>query len=349
MGKDKTFEGITIYVGIDVHLKSWSIAPFTDYTALKKFTLSPPSPEKLVRTLQSQYPGASFKCCYEAGYSGFWIQRELEQLGATTIVANAADIPTSDKDSRRKTDSRDASKIARELRSGNINAIYVPGKKHEAARSIVRYRHTLVKDARCVKQRIKMYLHNTGSELGSSLKWSKKGLEELESSAKAEKDEYLLFSLRQLRDLESAKRRVTLRIKQISKQEPYCAISGLLQTVPGVSMLGSMILITELIDIKRFRNTDKLCSYLGLVPDTNDSGERSRNSGITARSNKRLRTFLIECSWVAVRIDPALARAYANYRKHMPGNKAIVKVARKLASRVRHVWQHQEPYQMGLA
>lgn len=109
MIKDKSFRGTKIYVGIDIHLKTQRIAPFTDQTAFKKFTVSPPSVESLIKTLEDRYPGATFSFCYEAGYSGFWIKRELDQKGYSTIVVNAADIPTSDKDHRRKTDSRDGS------------------------------------------------------------------------------------------------------------------------------------------------------------------------------------------------------------------------------------------------
>ena len=76
--KDKdSFEGTTIYVGLDVHAKSWSVATFMEYTALKRYTLSPPSTRKLLDSLNKLYPKAHFKCCYEAGFSGFWIQREL--------------------------------------------------------------------------------------------------------------------------------------------------------------------------------------------------------------------------------------------------------------------------------
>ena len=348
MSKDNSFRGTKVYVGIDVHLKTWRIAPFTEQTALKKFTVSPPSVESLVKTLEDRYPGATFSMCYEAGYSGFWIQRELTQRGYATIVVNAADIPTSDKDHRRKTDSRDASKIARELRSSNLVPIYIPSQEAEKDRSVVRYRHQLVKDERRVKQRIKMYLHNQGFELGSTLKWSKKGLIELEELAKSVGDRYLSLSIKQLRSLLQRKEEVTTTIKHMSHSEAYEKLSCLLQSIPGISTLGSMILITEIVDMARFSNLDHLCSYIGLVPDTSSSGERERSRGITSRSNRRLRTFLIECSWIALRQDPALSKAYSTYTSRMIGNKAIIKIARKLLSRIRHVWLKREAYEFNV-
>ena len=163
---NKSFEGKTIYVGIDVHSKSWTIGTYSKNTALKKFLMSPPSSEQLVKTLEEKYPGATYVCGYEAGFCGFWIQRQLELLGVKAIIVNAADIPTSNKDQRRKTDPRDALKIARELRSGSVNSIYIPSIKAEKDRSIIRYRTQLVNDERKVKQRIKMHLQAFSQTLG---------------------------------------------------------------------------------------------------------------------------------------------------------------------------------------
>lgn len=347
--KSNGFEGTPIYVGVDVHLKSWRIAPFTDQTALKKFTISPPSVDQLASILEVRYPGASFMCCYEAGFSGFWLQRELRRRGFDTMVVNPADIPITNKDQRRKTDSRDAAKIGRELRAGNLEAVYVPSQEAEAARALVRYRGQVVKDERRVKQRIKMHLHFKGVQLsGQPINWSKRKIEYLKGLAGELGDEYLVLSLKQLEDLRASKQEISEKIKQMSRSKPYRVLSYLLQSIPGISYLGSMILITEIIDMQRFSSLDQLCSYIGLVPDTGSSGETERVRGITKRSNRRLRTFLIECAWIAVRQDPALSKAYSSYTHRMKGQKAIIKIARKLLSRIRYVWLKKEPYQLGI-
>lgn len=350
MKVNNSFDGVTIFVGIDVHAKSWSVATFSEHTALKKFVLSSPSPNKLRDSLTKYYPHADFKCCYEAGFSGFWIQRELEQLGVSTILVNAPDIPISNKDRKRKTDARDASKIARELRAGNLTPIYVPSKEIEKDRSLVRYRGLLVRDERRVKQRIKMHLHLQGYKIDmSKLTWSKASLEYLEEAANALTDQYILSCTDQLRRLKSIKTDITSKIRSLSKSEKYCSISYLLQSIPGISCLGSMILLTELIDIRRFPNLDHLCSFVGLVPDTRSSGETQRIGGLTYRANKRLRTLIIECSWIAIRHDSTLSLAYSNYCKKMRGQKAIVKIARKMLSRIRFVWLNEQPYMMNRA
>ena len=71
MKVNKSFEGTTIYVGLDIHAKSWTVATYSDHTALKRYTLSPPSSNGLVDSLNKLYPNADLKCCYEAGFSGF--------------------------------------------------------------------------------------------------------------------------------------------------------------------------------------------------------------------------------------------------------------------------------------
>ena len=193
MKVNKSFEGTTIYVGLDIHAKSWTVATYSDHTALKRYTLSPPSSNGLVDSLNKLYPNADLKCCYEAGFSGFWLQRELASLGVPTVLVNASDIPLTNKDKKRKTDARDASKIARELRAGNLTPIYVPSVQSENDRSLVRFRGTLIKDQRRVKQRIKMHLHLQGYPWClTELRWSKKSINMIEEFANTKQDRYLL-------------------------------------------------------------------------------------------------------------------------------------------------------------
>ncbi len=106
-----------------------------------------------------------------------------------------------------------------------------------------------------------------------------------------------------------------------------------------------MTLLTEIVDINRFKNLDHLASYVGLIPGEDSSGEQERNTGISHRRNAHLRSMLIECSWVAAREDPALLMAFGKLSKRMVKNRAIVRIARKLLNRIRYVLKHQKPYE----
>lgn len=110
--------GQNIYVGVDVHLKSWSVAILSEHSALRKFCQDP-EPEVLHRYLVSNYPGANYFSVYEAGYYGFWIHEKLTGLDITNIVVNPADVTTMSKEKLRKTNAVDCNKLARELRSGS--------------------------------------------------------------------------------------------------------------------------------------------------------------------------------------------------------------------------------------
>jgi transposase len=105
-----------------------------------------------------------------------------------------------------------------------------------------------------------------------------------------------------------------------------------------------MLLLTELYDMNRFKTLDTLCSYVGLIPNTSSSGEKDTKTGMTSRRNALLRAAIIESAWTAVRKDPALMMAFNELCKHMIKTKAIIRIARKLLSRIRYVLKNQQAY-----
>src|SRR5690606_5559554 len=133
----KTFEGQSIYVGIDVHKKSWKVSIMTKDLDYKTFSAVPKA-DKLNSYLREHFPGADYYTAYEAGFSGFWLHRELTKLGIKSVVVNPADIPTTDKERRQKEDQRDSRKIAQTLRSGQLKSIYVLSEKAQQDRTLLR-------------------------------------------------------------------------------------------------------------------------------------------------------------------------------------------------------------------
>src|SRR5512137_621776 len=131
------FTGQTIYVGLDVHRKSWSVSIHLEHFEHKTFT-QPPKVEALVSYLKRHFPGATYKAVYEAGFCGFWIHDCLQQQGIECIVVNPADIPTTDKERTRKSDRIDCRKLARSLRAAELQGIWVPSRIQAEERSLVR-------------------------------------------------------------------------------------------------------------------------------------------------------------------------------------------------------------------
>jgi transposase len=342
------FTGQHIYIGLDVHKKSWSVSILSEHCEHKTFT-QPPEVDKLVYYLRRHFPGARYHSVYEAGYSGFWIHDQLKDKGIDSIVVNPADVPTKDKERRGKRDRIDCRKLARSLRSGQLQSIYVPCRLKLEDRSLVRTRHSMVrKQTRC-KNQIKSMLSFYGIHLPEQSimsHWSRRFIRWIESiqMERASGNMALKIHLEELTHLRQIIASVNRAILVLSRTEPYRAQVRLLRTIPGISTLTAMILLTELSDINRFASLDELSSYVGLIPDTHESGEKAHSAGITKRRHPQLRWLLIEASWVAARKDPALLMAFHQYLKRMRKTRAIVKIAKKLLNRIRYVLKNQTEY-----
>jgi transposase len=342
------FTGQQIYVGMDVHKKSWSISIFTDQFEHKTFS-QPPEVGVLVNYLKRNFPGAAYKSVYEAGFSGFWIHDSLREQGVECIVVNPADVPTKDKERATKTDRVDCRKLARSLRNDEIEGIYVPPRPKAEDRSLLRTRHGMVKKQTRCKNQIKsilcFYGINIPDELATS-HWSKRFINWIDSvrMERASGNLALKVLLSELTHIRQTIAELNRASRALANTEDYRNNVRILKTVPGISTLTAMTLLTELYDISRFKTLDKLCSYVGLIPNTDSSGEKDHKTGMTGRRNAQLRVILIESAWTAVRKDPALMMAFNELCKHMTKTKAIVRIARKLLNRIRYVLKNQQEY-----
>ena len=342
------FTGQQVYVGMDVHKKSWSISIYTDQFEHKTFS-QPSEVAVLVNYLKRNFPGAAYRSVYEAGFSGFWIHDQLQEQGVQCLVVNPADVPTKDKERAGKTDRVDCRKLARSLRSGDIDGIYVPSRPKAEDRSLLRTRHSMVrKQTRC-KNQIKSILCFYGIHIPdeiTSSHWSKRFIAWIESirMERASGNMALKVHLAELMHIRQIIAELNRAIRALATTDGYRNNAQILKTVPGVSTLTAMTLLTELYDISRFKTLDKLCGYVGLIPNTNSSGETDRKTGITDRRNAHLRRIVIESAWTAVRKDPALMMAFNELCKHMTKTKAIVRIARKLLNRIRYVLKNQREY-----
>lgn len=348
------FEGTDVYMGIDAHLKSWTVSILVNGVICKTFSQDP-SAQKLKNYLDSNYPGGNYHSAYEAGFCGFSPHRELHYYGIKNIVVNPADIPTTDKEKKQKEDARDSRKIARCLQNNELKEIHVPDMTIEGLRNLVRFRRTLVKDINRYKSRTKSFLYFNGLSVPvelvkGSTHWSKRYSLWLKSLKL--KTEYSATTLSNMIETVEYLRKQLLQInrqlRQIEKEGEYSQDIFLLRSVPGVALITSLTIITEIGDIERFSSFDKLCSFVGLVPSTDSSGEHERVGNITPRGNRQLRSMLIESAWTAIRQDPALMMRYGELRQRMDSNKAIVKIAKKLLRRIQHVLKNKEPYEKGI-
>ncbi len=346
--RELDFTGQDVFVALDVHKRSWQVAVMVNALFHRTFRQDP-SPVQLVKYLHRTFPGARYHCVYEAGYCGFWIHDQLRDLGVTCIVANPADVPTTDKEKRTKTNTVDARKLVRSLYTGELKPVYVPSRDACEDRSLVRARQSVVsKQTRC-KNQIRALLSFYGIPTPEDLDeryWSAHYIAYLEHLELHSESGTLALQtlLRELAYYRASILAVTRGIRQLAATPQYARPVHHLVGIAGISTVTAMILLTELIDQARFHSLDRLASYVGLVPGEHSSGDERTITGLTERKNPYLRWILIECAWCAVRKDPALMQAFATLTKRMTKNRAIVRIARKILNRVRFILKNGQPY-----
>ena len=350
--KNLDFNNQVFFIGIDVHLKSWNVTIISLGTPIKTISMNP-SPKELNKYMVQNYPGGRYYSVYEAGFSGFWAHRELESFGFNNIVVSPTDIPTSNKEKLTKSDIVDSRKLARELSKGSLKGIYIPDQLTQELRSLVRARAQVVKNLVRLKLQIKSYLNFYGNKYPANFEipnWSGKfikHLRDLSFNYDIGREQLAIYL-----DLYEEQRNILLKIVRSIKK--YCKDYGfydsilLLCSVPGIGFINAVVLITELIDMKRFADFDSLASYVGLVPAKRSSSEKEYTLGLKMQCKLKLREVLVESSWVAIRQDPSLLASYGKYVRRMSKQEAIIRIAKKLLSRIRYVWLTQQKYEFSL-
>ncbi|MEW5694284.1 MAG: IS110 family transposase [Candidatus Hydrogenedentota bacterium] len=346
--KHLDFSNQQFYIGIDVHKRNWTVTIRSNKMVLKTFSMNP-DPKELISHMERNYPGGKYYSVYEAGYSGYWIHRELTEKGIKNKVVSPTEIPTSSREKLTKTDKVDSRKLARELGNDSFRGIYIPTVLEQELRSLCRLRYQQVRKQTRIKNQIKSYLNFYGHKLPENCEmkhWSRKFIEHLRelNFEYAMGKEQLEIYIEELITVRTRLTRIIKSIKNHFTEQGKEKEIKLLRSVPGIGFLTAITLLAELITIERFSSIDKLAGYLGLIPSTRSSGEKDNVLGISILGNRYLRYLLIESAWTAIRHDPALTLAYNNYLRRMSKQKAIIRIAKKLLSRIIYVWKNEKEY-----
>jgi transposase len=341
------FQDQKFFVGIDTHKANWKVTIRSNGMLLKTFSMNP-EPKELYSYLTRTYPGGTYFSVYEAGFAGYWIHRELVALGIKNIIVNPADVPTTNKEKDRKSDPIDSNKLSRELSNESLTGIYVPDTYQESIRVLSRSLSQYAKRSTQIKNRIKSLLSFSGvrCECDSKKNWSREFLKIL-SEIKFKEDNTAFVMKKHLEELGHIRLQRLSTLRQIRKISKENVAIKVLRTVPGIGVITAFALYAELVDMKRFSDLDHLASYVGLVPSTASSDKTELVRGITLRQNINLRFMLIESAWTAVRMDPVFTKRFNDLCKRMTKNRAIIRIAKKLLSRIRSVWLNSQEYVPG--
>lgn len=339
-----------LWIGIDFHKKTWRVHFRTDLFSGNPFSMEP-IPEQLHKKVLSEHPNAEVSVVYECGCFGYWAHRAFESYGWTSYVVNPADLPRISKQKFQKTDTIDAHNLSKFLKLGLVRNVSIPGVQREQFRSLFRRRNDLVKYARSIKVRMKNQLIYYGRKIPPELdnaNWShafRDWLRELKWEYPTAKKTFL-SSLKQEEYLHYEINEVSNQLRKYAR-ENYKKEYNLLRSIPGIGSLTAICFIAEVGSVSRFKNFKQLTSLVGMMPTTYQSSDTHRTQGLTPRCLRIMRSYLVEAAWQAVRIDPVLQDYYRKHKGKKP-NDIIVKVARKLLSRIYAVLRTETEYQIGL-
>lgn len=349
------------FVGLDAHKDSINVAlllPKARQAEQWRVVNRAEKIRELVRTLRRRTAGP-IKVCYEAGPTGFALQRQLSELGVSCVVIAPSLIPSKPGD-RVKTDRRDAAKLAELLRAGILTEVEVPSTSDEAVRDVCRAREDAREDCTRARHRLQKFLLRRARLFDAGKKsWTIAHRRWLDDQHFDDPHDQFVFE-DYLAEVKRTERRVEVlsgKLEEISQQPKFKARTDRLRCFRGIDTVTAMTFITELHGFERFRNPRQLMAYLGLVPSEYSSAGRRIQGSITKCGNSHVRRVLVEAAWnyrhkpavgvglrkrragqspTAIEVaDRAMDRLHRRFTamvfKGKPYNKAVVAVARELA------------------
>lgn len=314
----------TRFLGLDVHAETITVA-IAEPEEVRALGMIPNQPEAVRKLIKKLGRPQSLRACYEAGPCGYGLYWQLTALGVQCDVIAPTLVPVKAGD-RVKTDRRDALKLARCHRAGDLTPVWVPDAAHEALRDLVRAREAAKKDQLRARHRLQKFLLRQGRRpplkmdawTQRHLVWIREQRWEL-AAAQATFDDYLA-------EVEHAQARIARLeqciTEQIAAAPPHLrAVVGALQTLRGVAELTAVTIALEVGEVSRFERPRQLMAYAGLVSGEDSSGERTHRGPITKTGNAHLRRVAVEAAW-AYRSRPSLGK---RLRRSNQGQSAAIR------------------------
>ena len=326
-------------VGLDVHKKTIVAAVLPSQSETVKETISiencPAAVEKLVNRIAAKGP---VEFVYEAGPCGYETQRQITALGHKCVVIAPSLTPVRPGD-RVKTDRRDAEKLARYYRAGELTEIHVPTREKEADRDLPRAREDALEDRLRARHRLSKFLLRQGRVHRETKSWGVTHRVWL----KAQRFEWTTLQqsfeahLRAVEEVEARLAILDQQMQDLAQKEPYRTSVQYLRCFKGIDTVSALTLLVEAQDFARFKRAREFMSFTGLVGSEHSSGEKIRRGGITKVGNAHIRRILVESAW-SNRYRNVVRRELTNRRIGCP--QEIIGIARKAQTRLhRKFWR----------
>lgn len=291
----------TRFIGLDVHAASIAVAVAEANGEVRSLGTIPNDADAVARLMRKLGPPSTLQVCYEAGPCGYTLYWQLTRLGIECVVVAPTLVPVKAGD-RIKTDRRDAEKLARSFRSGDLTAVWVPDAAHEALRDLVRAREAAKKDQLRARHRLQKFLLRHGRRPPADIKpWTERHgawLRALRFEHAAQE----VTRLDYLAEVDHARERI-LRLERALDEAIATApaimraVITALQALRGIAKLTAASIVAEVGPLSRFARPRQLMGYSGVVAREHSSGPRIRRGQITKTGNAHLRRVVVEAAW----------------------------------------------------
>jgi transposase len=301
------------FVGLDVHAETIAVAVAERDGEVRSLGVIPNREESVRKLVKKLGAVEQLRFCYEAGPTGYALYWQLSKLGAPCEVVAPTLVPVKAGD-RVKTDRRDALKLARNYRAGELTAVWVPDADHEALRDLVRAREAAKKDQLRARHRLSKFLLRHGRRAPHGIQsWTMKYLEWIKRDVHFPARAQEVTLLDYLHEVEHAAARIArldaaiAEAAKLASPKMRAVIEGL-QALRGIAQISAVTVVAELGEVTRFSKARQLMAYAGIVASEDSSGERTRRGSITKTGNAHLRRVVVEAAW-AYRHRPSVGAA----------------------------------------
>ena len=291
----------TLYIGMDVHKDAIAVADIAQEHDAEVIYLGTIGTRQcdidhLIRKMPSK--ATHLLLVYEAGPCGYWLYRYLTKKGYDCWVVAPSLIPKKPGD-RVKTDRRDAVRLARLMRSGDLTPVYVPQVEDEAIRDLSRAREDAIRDLKAAKFRLKAFLLRHDIRYTGRATWRPAHRRWLSEVVCATPAQQIVFQeyVRAVHEHTERLHRLEQELQEQVKSWRLHPVVEALEALRGVQFTVAVTIVAELGDLTRFENPRQLMKYLGLIPSEYSSGERRRQGSITKAGNTHARRALVEGAW----------------------------------------------------
>jgi transposase len=291
-----------LFVGLDVHAETIAVAVAEQGGEVRSIGVIPNRLESIRKMVHKLGPVKQLKACYEAGPTGYVLYWQLTQLGVACDVIAPSLVPTKAGD-RVKTDRRDAEKLARCHRAGELTAVWVPDAEHEALRDLVRAREAAKKDQLKARHRLGKFLLRHGQRRPDGVRaWTKKHREWIKSHVQFQQaalEATLADYVEEVDHVATRIGKLERALDEAVRQAPpkIRAVIEALQALRGVAQTTAASIVSEVGCLSRFPTAPDLMGYSGLVSSEHTTGNRVQRGGITKTGNAHLRRVAVEAAW----------------------------------------------------